>query len=135
MPNKKFWTIPVKFSLVQQSFAPCGKPAFFVDIYFGSLLVGIKEDDLVGSPIKGEGVAGFLIEKNFGQWRLYRKKEGIINGLATEAFGDEQKFFCPQGSVQSYQGVEGGQIFEGREFGQRKVEGKKFLFGIGKAVH
>lgn len=66
MPNKKFWTIPVKFSLVQQSFALCGKPAFFVDIYFGSLLVGIKEDDLVGSPIKGEGVTYFPVGEGLG---------------------------------------------------------------------
>ena len=66
MPNKKFWTIPVKFSLIQQLFTLCVQLTFFVDIYFGSLLVGIKEDDLVGSPIKGEGVTYFPVGEGLG---------------------------------------------------------------------
>lgn len=39
---------------------------WITDLFCGNLDIGVERDDLVGSPIEGEGVADFLVYEGFG---------------------------------------------------------------------
>ena len=40
---------------------------WITDLFCGNLGIGVEEDDFVGSPIEGEGVADFFVYEDLGE--------------------------------------------------------------------